>query len=171
MDTERLIVILEMDNELLTQIHTAITNSKINSKVVIFKGLSSSFWKFTKENDIDLYIIGNSFVDNKKILRIERDSLLLCFSNDNTDVSFFIGRYIFDVVKEVSDEFIIRVNVLTNISKCIKHLIETYDETKDEPSKAISHEYRKILKQDRIMIEALKENMVHFECPVSNIIS
>jgi two-component SAPR family response regulator len=161
------VVILD-DNEIILESLKFILNSNIiNFEVFCFTKPDEHFWELVDKIKIDLFIVdiklgaenGRNIVD--KLINDGKKSVFLFISGYDyslESLSKFAGRCIFDFMSKPIDRdiFINRVVMLLN---SIRPLSLSLTCEKIGPYSSLRTHYRKLLEQDRILIDNFKYNM------------
>ena len=165
------IVVLDDDSEVLDNIKDILDRNIKKCDLVCFDKADDNFWDLIKKIKVDLFIIdihlgskdGRDITE--KIIREKRGSLFLFISGyDYTieSLSRFRGRCVYDFMAKpiVYKDFVNRIEVLLSVAKSFRLLAEEYicenNGYEHESGEFVRARYRKILEQDKIMIQSLK---------------
>ena len=165
------IVIVEDDKDSLLYYESALKPSIQNCDIVSFSSISDALFNFIRDVHIDLFIVDihigydDGIQLSQKFLETMTGLTFLFISGfDYTIDSFkqFDGKCIYDFMSKPikSEELIIRVKALLNISRSYNRVLKYIEMIKDQcmvlSTDNLRNEYHQRLHEDKLMIDKIK---------------
>jgi len=156
------VVIIDSDTAMLNSLKCVLECSTINFNTFCFNKINDNFYGLIKKIKMNLFIVDvcmnnvTEIID--KIIQYKKDSVFLfIYDCDNFIEPFskFSGKYIFDFISKPIDKeiFINRVLILLN------SIIPTVQKVSDKQYFSLRNHYKKLLKNNRNLIENFKDDM------------